>query len=90
MDTVLFNCYQYVRAKYPTLPRTAEIHNNLQQIPAEVVVFDYSGLPHYAVVRSVSSTTLDIAETNFKRGKKTYRTIPRTDPAIIGYYDIKS
>jgi hypothetical protein len=89
-DTVLCNCWAYAKTVYPTLPGTKVINASLSSIPDGVVVFNYSGTPHYAVVTAVGSTTVTITETNYTRCTKGTRTIPLTDPSIKGYYHTKS
>lgn len=85
---VLFNCYLYVKSTFHSLPPTAEIRANLQKEPAEVVVFNYNGIPHYAVNEGTGTSTISISETNYKKGQLTHRIIPMSDPSIEGYFDI--
>jgi hypothetical protein len=87
VDAVLCNCYLYSKLKYPNLPGTTYIKSHLQKDVAEIAVFDYNGLEHYAVVESFSTTTITLKETNYKRCTKGTRTISRSDPALIGFYD---
>lgn len=85
-DSVLCNCWAYSKQVYPSLPPTKTIHANLQQEPAEIAVFQYGNLPHYAIVTSVGTSTFDITETNFKACEKTKRTISLDDPSLKGFY----
>lgn len=89
VDGVLCNCWAYSKQVYPTLPSTKVIHANLEDEPSDVAVFSYNGLPHYAVVERVGTSTFDVSETNFKRCQKGTRTVELDDPSLLGFYSTK-
>ena len=83
-DSILYNCWKYVKTVFPDTPSTATILANLSD-SGEIAVFYYPdvNLYHYAVVESVNP--LVITETNYQSGKKTTRTNPSR---LIGFYDL--
>lgn len=87
-DSVLCNCWAYLKEIYPTLPNTKEIHANLQKNTAEVAVFSYDGLNHYAHVVSVGTSTFSVEETNFKKCTKGSRIVQLSDPRLLGFYNV--
>ena len=88
-NSILSNCYAYARSRYPGLPGTNHILANLST-SGEIAIFYYpdSGLHHYAVVESVSGTSINISETNYGGHFVNYRTVPRSDPHFLGFYDL--
>ena len=87
LSLTLWNCWEYTRQVYPSLPSTREIWNNLTDTPGGVAVFRYpSGLEHYAVVESIGTSTIHIKETNYRHGTVTERDISLTDPALKGFF----
>lgn len=85
-DPTLCNCYAYAKKIYPSLPPTKKLLASTSQKFGKVAVFDYDGLPHYAVVTGMGMGTFTVDETNYKRCKKTQRTIKFDDPALVGFY----
>ena len=88
-NSILCNCWAYVKSVYPSLPPTSQIKNNLVDV-GSVAVFYYSqvGLHHYAVVVAVTDDGYIIEETNYKRCQKGSRTIPKDDPSLLGFFHI--
>jgi len=89
LDRILSNCYSYVKDIYPDLPGTNHILANLTT-SGEVAVFYYpnSGLYHYTVVESISSTTMTISETNYGGHFLNRRTVNLKDKNLIGFYTL--
>lgn len=85
-NSVLSNCWLYVKSRFPSLPPTKTILANLSD-KGEVGVLYYpsSNLYHYVVVEDFGET-VTFSETNFAGHKKTIRELPRT--AFVGFYDI--
>lgn len=85
-DSVLSNCYAYVKFVYPSLPPTATILANLGA-EGEVAVFYYpdSGLYHYAVVESVEPFV--VTDTNY--GSATKKTRAEDGTRLLGFYKVK-
>jgi len=88
-DRTLSNCYAYVKSIYPNLPGTNHILSHLTD-SGEVAVFYYpdSGLYHYTVVESISSTTMTISETNYGGHFVNRRTVNLKDKNLIGFYTL--
>jgi hypothetical protein len=85
-DPILCNCYAYAKQVYPTLPTTKKLLASTSKKFGKVAVFDYDGLPHYAVVDSMGIGTFTVTETNYKRCQRTTRTIKFNDPALVGFW----
>ncbi len=85
-DPVLCNCYAYSKQRYPSLPTTKKLLASTSKKFGKVAVFNYDGLPHYAVVESMGIGTFTVTETNYKRCQKTTRTIRFDDPALVGFW----
>lgn len=86
-DTLLCNCYLFVKNVYPSLPNTNEILSFLSE-EGSVAVFYYSdiGLHHYAVVIGETENEYYIEETNYDACKKGKRIVPKNDSRLIGFY----
>jgi len=86
-DTVLCNCYLFVKEQYPALPSTSEMHKKISSSGA-VAIFYYpsQGLYHYALVREEREDSFLIEETNYKKCSYSTRVIPKNDPKLIGFY----
>lgn len=61
---LLCNCYAYVKAKYPSLPRTALLEPNTTPHVGAVAIFDY---PHYAIIVDFDEKGFWVDHTNFKK-----------------------
>lgn len=86
-NSILSNCWEYVKAVYPHTPPTASIRANLGPT-GEIGVLYYadSGLWHYVVVENVSGDMVTFSETNFHGHTKSTRTLPSA--AFVGFYDL--
>jgi hypothetical protein len=85
-QAVLCNCYRYV-AEYIEIPRMAEILKTATPAFGNVAVFDYNGVPHFAIVTGMGVGTFDIRESNYTRCALTERTISFADPNLVGFYN---
>jgi len=90
-NSVLCNCWAYVKSVYPSLPSSATIRSNLSDA-GSVAVFYYSqvNLPHYAVVVEETADNYLIEETNYHRCQKGTRIIPKNDPSLLGFFPISN
>lgn len=82
------NCYLYVKSFLPDLPRSKYLIPNFKPREGRVALFDYDGVPHYAIIGEVTDTGFYIAhESNYKACTKTSgRFVKFTDPAYLGTY----
>ncbi len=64
-NAVLCNCYAYVRSQYPDFPPTWELENNTTPHVGAVVIFDYSGLPHYGIISKLNADGFWLTDSNF-------------------------
>lgn len=88
-DAVLCNCWAYTKERHPALPSTKTIWANLTDEISDVAVFDYDGVPHYAVVEQVHGDTFTISETNYRRCQAGVREISIDDPRLVGFYQVQ-
>lgn len=51
----------------------------------DVILFDYNGVGHVALIMKVTRTGFMVVEYNFKRCQQTIREVQYTDSAIRGY-----
>lgn len=85
----LCNCYLGVKEKYPALPTVAVIKAHTTNALAQVAVFNYHGVDHFAIVESVGMGNFTISETNYNHCRAGSRTISFSDPSLVGFYAIE-
>lgn len=66
-----------------------EVIKNTTPAFADVAVFDYYGVPHFAFVESMGMGFFAISETNYRRCTFTTRKISFDDPRLVGFYNSK-
>lgn len=83
-----YNCYMYVRNRFvPNLPPTRLLRPNSEAQNGAVALFTYpSGLRHYAYVLNRSGDSVTIAESNYRKGQYTTRTISINSPSLDGFW----
>lgn len=87
-DRLAWNCYAYIKAMFvPNLPQTRYLKPNAEAQIGAVALFTYpSGLRHYAYVINRVGDLVTIAESNYRKGKYTTRTIPISSPSLDGFW----
>lgn len=75
-----------MKMQIPDLPATKDLKPNTTIHKGVVALFNYHGIPHYALVTAVGADTFTVVETNFKHGQKTIRQIDYTDKALLGFW----
>lgn len=83
---VACNCYLYVKQFVPNLPRSKFLVPNFKPREGRVALFNYDGLPHYAMIGTVTPTGFYIAhESNYKKCKISQgRFVSFNDPHYLG------
>lgn len=87
-NSILNNCYLFVKSKRPDLPQMKVImeSDKLWGTTGNVVYFNYNGLQHFAYIIADYGDSFLIEETNYNAGKYSQRIIDRQDIAIRAYY----
>lgn len=85
-EALLENCYMYSKSKVPNLPHTIDLYPNTPAVVGAVALFNYHGIPHYAVVLEVEIDRVLIDETNFHHGRHDHRVISLQDPSLLGFW----
>jgi hypothetical protein len=88
IPSTLCNCYLYVRTKIAGLPNTATIINNLSDNgPVAVFYYPDSGLYHFTLVKKETGSEIFIEETNYKPCQYGERTVSKSDPSLVGFFN---
>lgn len=83
------NCYSVAFNKLGRLPTMADIELNSDSDYPRVgglIVFNYSGVKHIAVIESVEADGIHVLEGNYKRCEIGRRVVKFDDASIIGYW----
>lgn len=80
------NCYATAKLKID-LPKMAEIlPNTIHPVIGGLIIFDYNGLKHIAVVLEVKKEGILVFEGNYKPYTIEKRLVSWDDKAIVGYW----
>ncbi len=82
------NCYTFVNTKFNfTLPPMDVLYPNSPIKVGSVAIFMYSGgVKHVALVTNIKGGNFVVQEANYKPGVIGNRTIPLSDPHLIGFW----
>ena len=81
------NCYAQARAILGSLPKMADIKPNSTPRKNGLIIFNYSGVKHIAVITGFSKTgNALVREANLKPCLTGSREVFLNDPAIIGFW----
>lgn len=83
---MLCNCYKYAKSKFPALPPTKTILNEVSKAYGPIAVFNYHGTKHYAVVEGMGEGVFYVSETNYRSCKYGEREVSFLDPFLLGFY----
>jgi surface antigen len=81
------NCYSVAMNKLGKLPKMANIvsNSNYPRVGG-LIIFNYSGLKHIAVIESVEDDGIHVLEGNYKKCEIGRRVVKFDDHSIIGYW----
>lgn len=81
------NCYSYAVTQIGKLPRMADIIPNTPYPRInDLMVFNYSGVKHIAVITKVVEEGIWVKEANYEAGKISTRLVGWNNPAFVGYF----
>ena len=81
------NCYSYAMTQLGKLPKMVQITPNTEHPRVGgLVVFNYSGTKHVAVIKSVVEEGINVKECNFKAYTCGSRLIKWDDSRVTGYW----
>ncbi len=70
----------------PLMKTPDDLSPNTYPVVGAAVLLNYGHTPHIAIVTGFTEDGVKIAETNYRRCKKTERTLRFTDAALRGFY----
>lgn len=77
------NCYAFASVLTDI---TSPVTRNSAPTVGSIAIFDYKGVPHYAVVVELKLDGFMIREANYEPCKTGTRLVKWNDPAIVGFY----
>lgn len=89
-DKIACNCYAYLVTKIKGLPRMDEIVPNSPPTIGGVVVMNYHGVPHVALITGFTNDGVIVSESNYHHCLYDTRTVSWTDKALVGFFSMQS
>lgn len=80
------NCYSYVKARVPSFPLQQYVHPTSMLGDTKVAIFNYYGVPHYAIVTSTDESGFWVQDSNFTPCQVQTHHILWGDSHLIGYW----
>ncbi len=85
----LCNCYLMVKGYVPSLPHTKDLKPNSPVRVGAVAIYDYDGIPHYALVLTVDHGDVyrhfEIGS-NIPHCERYERWVDEENPHLVGYW----